>query len=90
MFSGDSLCAVASYELWLPSIAHISVATHPDHRRRGFAQAAIQALATAAFARGLILQWRAVAWNTHSLALAQSLGFAYYGATLYVRLRGKR
>ena len=88
-FSGDTLCAVARYEVWPPAIAHISVATHPHHRRSGFAQAAVQALATVALARGLILQWRAVAWNTNSLALARSLGFAYYGSTLHVRLRNK-
>lgn len=86
-FCDDRLCAVASYQVWQPSIAHISVATHPDHRRHGFAKAAVQALAAEALDRGLILQWRAVAWNTNSLALARSLGFAYYCSTLYVRLR---
>ena len=86
-FSADVLCAAASYTVWEPSIAHIIVATHPDHRRKGFASAAIGALAADAFARGLILQYRAVAWNTSSLALAHALGFSHYCSTLYVRLR---
>ena len=86
-FSAEVLCAAASYTVWEPSMAHIIVATHPDHRRKGFASAAIRALAADAFARGLILQYRAVAWNASSLALARALGFSYYCSTLYVRLR---
>ena len=86
-FSDDILCSVASYEVWKPFIAHIRVVTHPNYRRRGFAKAAVQALAAAAFDCGLILQWRAVAWNKNSLSLARDLGFNYYCSTLYVRLR---
>jgi GNAT superfamily N-acetyltransferase len=86
-FSDDILCSVASYEVWKPSIAHIRVATHPNYRRRGFAKEAVQALATEAFDYGLILQWRAVAWNENSLSLARDLGFSHYCSTLYVRLR---
>lgn len=74
-FSDQILCAVASYEIWETSIAHITIATHPAYRRRGFAKAAVGALAMAAFDQGLILQWRAVAWNKNSLALARDLGF---------------
>ena len=86
-FSDGELCAVASYSVWEPSIAHIVVATHPHHRRRGFASAALQSLAKEAFDRGLILQWRAVSRNRNSLALAERLGFRHYCSTLYVRLR---
>jgi len=86
-FSDQILCAVASYEIWETSIAHITVATHPNYRRRGFAKAAVGALATAALDQGLILQWRAVAWNKNSLALARDLGFKHYCSTLYVRIR---
>jgi RimJ/RimL family protein N-acetyltransferase len=86
-FSDGILCAAAYYRIWEPSIAHITVATHPAYRRRGFAAAAVGALAADAFERGLILQWRAVAWNRNSLALARNLGFRYYCSTIYVRLR---
>jgi GNAT superfamily N-acetyltransferase len=86
-FSDDLLCSVASYRVWEPSIAHISIATHPNYRRRGFAKAAVQALAVSALDCGLILQWRAVTWNTNSLSLSSDLGFEYYCSTLYVRLR---
>jgi GNAT superfamily N-acetyltransferase len=86
-FSDDTLCSVASYEVWEPCIAHIRIATHPSYRRRGFARAAARALAREALENRLILQWRALAWNTNSLRLARSLGFTHYGSTLYVRLR---
>jgi predicted GNAT family acetyltransferase len=86
-FFEDMLCSVARYEVWQPCIAQISIATHPHYRRRGFAKAAVGALAAAAFDEGLILQWRSVAWNKNSLALARDLGFQHYGSTLYVRLR---
>ena len=86
-FSDNVLCAVASYAVWPSSIAHIIVATHPQYRRRGFARAAVQALAADAFERGLILQWRAVAWNTNSLALAAALGFEHYASTIFARLK---
>lgn len=86
-FSDNVLCAVASYAIWASSIAHIIVATHPRYRRRGFARAAVQALAADAFERGLILQWRAVTWNTNSLALAAALGFEHYASTMFARLK---
>jgi GNAT superfamily N-acetyltransferase len=86
-FSGNTLCAAANYSIWEPSIAHIVVATHPERRRRGFAKAAIGALANDAFKRGLTLQWRAVAWNENSLALARVLGFEHYCSTIFARLR---
>ncbi len=86
-FSGDARCSVASYEVWPPCIAHIRIATHPGHRRRGFARAAARALAVEAFENGWILQWRALASNASSLSLARGLGFSHYASTLYVRLR---
>jgi GNAT superfamily N-acetyltransferase len=86
-FSDRTLFAVASYKVWEPSIAHITVATHRNYRRRGFAKAAVGAPAAEALGRGLILQWRAVAWNKNSLSLARDLGFKYYCSTLYVRIR---
>lgn len=86
-FSDNILCAAANYSVWEPSIAHIRVATHPEYRRRGFAKAALGALAEDALNRRLILQWQAVAWNTNSLALAHDLGFEHYSTKIYARLR---
>jgi len=87
VFHDGKLCAVANYSVWDECIAHIVVATHPAWRRRGFAKAVVHALATHAFDRGLILQWRALHSNPNSLNLASQLGFRYYCSTIYVRLR---
>ncbi len=87
VFPDDVLCAAASYSVWEPSIAHIIVATHPQHRRRGFAKAAVSALAEDAMGRGLVLQWQTVVWNTNSLALARDLGFEHYCSKIFARCR---
>jgi RimJ/RimL family protein N-acetyltransferase len=87
VFNGNELYAAANYVIWEPFIAHIHVATDPAHRRRGFASAAVRALATHAFDRGLVLQWRAVAWNDNSLAMARDLGFEHYSSQIYARCR---
>lgn len=86
VFSGKDLCAVASYQIWEPRIAHITVATHPGYRRRGYGRVAVSALAEHAFARNLILQYRSLASNENSLKLGRSLGFQQYCSTIYARL----
>jgi GNAT superfamily N-acetyltransferase len=85
-FAAGVLCAVASYQVWEPRIAHITVATHPDYRRLGYGPVAVSALAEHAFARNLILQYRALASNENSLKLGRSLGFQKYCSTIYARL----
>jgi GNAT superfamily N-acetyltransferase len=85
-FANGVLCAIASYQIWEPRIAHITVATHPDYRRRGYGRVAVSALAQHAFARNLILQYRALASNENSRKLGHSLGFQQYCSTIYARL----
>jgi len=85
-FAGGLLGAVATCQRWEPRIAQITVATHPGSRRQGHARAAISALAEHAFARNLILQYRALAVNEPSLQLGRSLGFAPYCSMIYARL----
>lgn len=89
-FSGDTLCAAASYRICQPSIAHIVVASHPKYRRQGFARAAVSALAAAALKSHLVLQWRALVSNSESLKLARALGFDHYCSTLFAPLREPR
>jgi GNAT superfamily N-acetyltransferase len=86
VFAGGVLCAVASYQIWEPCIAHITVATHPDYRRCGHGGVAVSALAEFVFARNLILQHRSLASNENSLRLGRSLGFQQYCSTIYARL----
>lgn len=90
VFSGDRLCAVASYRVRQPSIAEILVATHPNYRRQGFARAALSALALEAFKFHLVLELRAPASNENSLAFARALGFGHYCSTLFAQLRAPR
>jgi GNAT superfamily N-acetyltransferase len=85
-FANGILHAVANYHIWKPRLAHITVATHPLHRRHGHGRAVVSALAAHALAQGLVLQYRAIASNANSLALGHSLGFQKYCSTIYARL----
>jgi len=86
VFADNVLCAVASYRIWEPCLAHIIVATHPNYRRRGHGRMVVSGLAQLAFERNMILQYRALASNENSLKLARSLGFQRYCSTIYARL----
>lgn len=86
-FDGGALAAVAGYEVWGGCIAHLAIVTHPAHRRKRLGTAAVALAARTALDLGLIPQWRALADNTGSVALARALGFVPYAASLAVRLR---
>jgi GNAT superfamily N-acetyltransferase len=81
------LIALASYEVWNESIAHISIVTHPQHRRRGLGRAAVALAAQHALAAGLVPQYRTLQANTASIAIAKRLGFVEYGFSVYVRMQ---
>lgn len=87
-FVGDGLVALAGYEIWGGSIAHISVVTHPAFRGQGHGRDVVAHLAGAAAAEGLILQYRTLDANTASIRIAESLGFARYATSVAVRLGG--
>jgi GNAT superfamily N-acetyltransferase len=87
LFAEDELAAVAGYEVWDGSIAHISVVTHPAHRGRGMGAGVVQHVARAALGAGLVPQYRTLASNTPSLRIAERLGFVPYAQSLAVRLR---
>ncbi|HEU4560552.1 MAG TPA: GNAT family N-acetyltransferase [Longimicrobium sp.] len=86
VFVGGELAALAGYEVWDGVVAHLSVVTHPAHRRRG--HAAVSRVTQMALERGLLAQYRALESNTPSLAVAVRLGFQPYARSLAVRLRG--
>lgn len=85
-FTGDELAAIAGYEIWGESIAHLSVLTHPASRGQGFGRAVVRAAAALALAGGLIPQYRTLAANAPSRAIAASLGFEFYATSLALRL----
>ncbi len=85
-FLAGELVALASWEVWDGTIAHIYVITHPAHRRRGYGKAVVSAIAAEALARGLVPQYRTLERNLPSVGIALALGFRQYATTLAIRL----
>lgn len=87
VFAKDELVAVASYEVWGGTIAHISVITHPDFRGQGLGRSAVAHLAQRAILSGLLPQYRTLESNVGSIRLAEALGFQHYATSMAVRLK---
>jgi GNAT superfamily N-acetyltransferase len=87
VFLDAQLVALAGYEIWGGSIAHISVITHPGFRRRGFGRSAVAHLAERVIRRGLLPQYRTLESNRASIRVAESLGFQPYASSMAVWLR---
>ncbi len=83
--SGD-LLALAGYKTWGETIAHIAIVTARHARGQGCATNAVSAAARHALDAGLLPQYRTLAANASSIAVAQKLGFQQYGFSVYVRL----
>jgi GNAT superfamily N-acetyltransferase len=86
VFVGSELVALAGYEVWGGSIAHMSVVTHPAFRGQGFGGSAVAHLAHAALAAGFVPQYRTLQENLASIRLAEALGFFRYATSVAVRL----
>lgn len=84
-FADGELAAVAGYEVWGESIAHVAVLTHPAHRGRLLGRAVVGAVAAVALERGLVPQYRVLTTNRASLAVAAAQGFEGYAASLALR-----
>lgn len=84
--AGDELAALASYEVWGATLAHISIITHPIHRGLGYGRSAVAGMAKHALAHGLIPQYRTLVSNAASCKIAESLGFEPYATSVAVRL----
>jgi GNAT superfamily N-acetyltransferase len=82
----SELVALASYEVWKLSIAHISVITHPAHRGHGYGRSVVSHNANLALAAGLIPQYRTLESNAPSVEIANRLGFAQFATSVAVRL----
>ena len=78
--AGGDLAAACGWRPWPNGVAHLSVLTHPDHRRRGHARRAATAAIGRAIDEGLLPQWRAR--PPASRALARRLGLVELGAQL--------
>lgn len=81
-----ALLTLAGYKTWGGEIAHIAIVSAPDHRGRGYASTAVACAARHALDAGLLPQYRTLAANEPSMAVAPKLGFARYGFSVFVRL----
>ena len=81
------LAALAGYEIWSGTIAHISIITHPDHRGHGHGREAVAHLARRALSAGLLPQYRTLEANAASMRISAALGFQHYATSVAVRLR---
>jgi GNAT superfamily N-acetyltransferase len=87
VFIDGQLTALAGYEVWGGTIAHIAVVTHPDFRHRGYGRSAVAHLAQRAIRAGLLPQYRTLEANTRSMAIGRDLGFLPYARSMAIRLR---
>lgn len=87
VFDAGRLVAAASFDEILGRAAHLRVFTDRSARGRGAARRAVAAVAYAAAARGLLLQYDALASDPASLRVAASLGFVAAATCLTVSLR---
>jgi GNAT superfamily N-acetyltransferase len=79
------LAAIAGYETWHGTIAHISIVSAGTHRGQGYGAAAVALAAEHAMGAGLLPQYRTLKANRPSMRLARKLGFEEYGFSTYVR-----
>ncbi|WP_206448045.1 GNAT family N-acetyltransferase [Agrococcus sp. KRD186] len=82
----DTAAAVAGYQHWHGTIAHLGVATAPAQRGRGYGRSAATRAVCAAIDAGLVAQWRCRVGNEASLRLAERLGFTRLGTQTAVAL----
>ena len=85
-FVNGQLIALAGYEVWGGTIAHISIITHPGFRSHGYGRSAVAHAARQALATGLLPQYRTLESNLASIRIAASLGFHTYATSMAVRL----
>ena len=86
VFVDARIVALAGYEVWGGTVAHLYAITHPAFRGHGFGRSAVAHLAGRALAAGLLPQYRTLASNRASMRLAESLGFHAYATSMAVRL----
>jgi GNAT superfamily N-acetyltransferase len=87
VFAGETLAALAGYEIWDGTVAHISIITHPEHRGLGYGRSSVAFLARHAEWKQLLPQYRTLEDNVPSIAIARALGFEHFGTSVAVRLK---
>jgi GNAT superfamily N-acetyltransferase len=77
LFADDALACVSTSYAMSNRFVEVSIATHPDHRRKGLAACTASAMICEALDRNLEPHWNA--FNPVSQRLARRLGFKYAG-----------
>jgi GNAT superfamily N-acetyltransferase len=85
VFLGSQLVALAGYEIWGSTIAHIAIVTHPDFRGRGYGRSAVAHLTMRALAAGLLPHYRTLESNIASIHIAESVGFESFATSMAIR-----
>lgn len=85
-FAGGALAALAGYERLFGCLAHIGVLSHPAHRGKGMAAAAIGLATELALKEELGIQYQTLLSNDASVRAAQRLGYREFARTIAVRL----
>jgi N-acetylglutamate synthase-like GNAT family acetyltransferase len=78
--------AIAGYEIWNETIAHMGVLVEPSRRGQGLGVRVAKSAAHSARTKSLVLQWRVRTDNTPSNHLAARLGFVQMGQQLALQL----
>jgi RimJ/RimL family protein N-acetyltransferase len=85
-YAAETLAAAGMLEPWGARLLHVGIVTHPAYRGRGYGKAVVSAMTTHGLTTGAVVQYRTLAANRASVAIAQALGFQRFGQTLAVRL----
>lgn len=85
-FEHGRILAVAHYEVWGGTIAHVGVVVDPGARGAGRGHGVVSAVTGLALAEGLVPQYRTLETNAASLTLARDLGYVAHARTVSVRL----
>ncbi len=83
---GGAIVSVAQILVWGERLGHVGIVTHPAHRGKGYARAAVAFATRVGVADGLVMQYRTLAANTASVAVARRLGFEHVATTLAIRI----
>jgi predicted GNAT family acetyltransferase len=84
VFVEDQLVAVAGYEIWGSTIAHIATVTHPGFRQRGYGQS-VMAHLTQKARQACCRNIGPLKTNFTSLPIAEALGFCFHAKSIAAR-----
>jgi RimJ/RimL family protein N-acetyltransferase len=82
-----TIVAAANFKHKSPSTVAIGIATHPEHRGKGYGKSAVSAAIQSAHELGYLVTYQTLETNLSSIAVANSLGFKQFGQSMAVRFK---